>query len=587
MPLLFCIFTGVGVKMKNIAQKVQNYLIFDGYTENMLKKKRQLFLGLMVIAGSACVTPTHASSAPQVLITHVQAGSSLAAAGRSEYVAIYNNSPVAVRVDSWCVTNKSKEAFACIEPIDGAEQYLPAYSGTIFASTEYMKECKLQAGDAGSVYDPGIQTSGRIVGSSDTLTLVNQEKVPVDTYAWTKTLDSGKVARRIALIGLPLVYANTGSASDWSITGPPPPVPVNGIALYDAPVGEPGEEPENPDNPTNPTNPTNPESPDNPDKPENPQNPESPQNPTTENPGGQPAGPPANPPVGSGVPSSAVLKAPYITEVLPNPKGTDTGNEFVELYNPNDLPVALDSYRLHIGTKLDAVAAFPAGVVLAPQTYLAFTNGDVKFTLNNTAGAVQLFEGSQAVGDVVRYSAPKEAQSWAYFEEIGWQYTNSVTPSSPNLPMVIDELALATAAAPTTPKACAANQYRNLETGRCKLLSTVGTAAPTPCKANQERNPATNRCRNSAAPTVPTPCKEGQERNPETNRCRNVKEMSTAGHRLDTAATDSANKGVAWYYWAGIGGIILSIIAYGVWEWRDELRQFVAKARQTFTRSSE
>ncbi len=84
----------------------------------MLKKWYGLFLGLVVLAGSACVTPTHASSA-SLLITQIKAGGQ--AGALEELVVIYNNSSTAIEVTNWCLTNRANVAFACFEPRTSSE----------------------------------------------------------------------------------------------------------------------------------------------------------------------------------------------------------------------------------------------------------------------------------------------------------------------------------------------------------------------------------------------------------------------------------------------------------------------------------
>ena len=69
----------------------------------MLKKIWRLFLGLVVCIGSACVTPTHASSAESVVLTHIQAAGT--AGAKDEFIALHNNSAVEVEVTNWCVAN--------------------------------------------------------------------------------------------------------------------------------------------------------------------------------------------------------------------------------------------------------------------------------------------------------------------------------------------------------------------------------------------------------------------------------------------------------------------------------------------------
>src|SRR5690606_14003258 len=39
----------------------------------------------------------------------------------------------------------------------------------------------------------------------------------------------------------------------------------------------------------------------------------------------------------------------FITELYPNAPSTDSGKEFIEIYNPHDAAINLDGYRLQVG----------------------------------------------------------------------------------------------------------------------------------------------------------------------------------------------------------------------------------------------
>jgi hypothetical protein len=168
--------------------------------------------------------------------------------------------------------------------------------------------------------------------------------------------------------------------------------------------------------------------------------------------------------------------------------------------------------------------------------------------------------------------------AWALIDE-EWKYTAQLTPGSLNVFLAEIE---AEKESETEEKPCASNQFRNPETGRCKLLSTT-TSTQTPCKEGQERNPETNRCRNIVVASTPTPCKEGQERNVETNRCRTITKMSDANFGVQGIQA-KADSGLAWYYWAGIAGAILLVLGYALWEWREELKRVWQRLQARFAK---
>ncbi|MFZ2125341.1 MAG: lamin tail domain-containing protein [Candidatus Saccharimonadales bacterium] len=289
-----------------------------------------------------------------------------------------------------------------------------------------------------------------------------------------------------------------------------------------------------------------------------------------------------------------------LNELLPNANGSDDGNEYIEVYNPNSSAVDLMYYVLYIGSNLEHFYSFPVGLIIGPGEYMAFYSDDIKFTLVNTTSSVTLRSlDNVLIDETPYYSDPKDGMAWALIDGI-WQFTNRPTPGGGNIPSYIEPVVVKPAA--STLKPCAANQYRNPETNRCKLIPTVSSNL-TPCKVGQyrseetgrcrnlasdvsnlipcaegqERNPATNRCRSVSAVLAATslvPCKEGQERNPETNRCRNIiSDMPTVGFAVEQTNTSPDNS-IVWWSLAGVG--VLAVI-YGIWEWRQEIMQLVKK----------
>lgn len=265
-----------------------------------------------------------------------------------------------------------------------------------------------------------------------------------------------------------------------------------------------------------------------------------------------------------------------LSELLPNPEGADTGNEFIELYNPNiDTSIDLTSYAIKVGQSLEKTYSFPVGTILAPQEYRAFTNSEMPFTLLNSTSSVQLYVNDAPIGEFVTYADPESGAAWAFIDDT-WQYTTSPTPNGVNILSTINEQPET-----STLKPCADNQYRSLETNRCRNITTAETTL-TPCKENQYRSPETNRCRNIEQDDAPAPCKEGQERNPETNRCRNIVAMTKVSQGVKGATT--VNEGVQWYVWLGVAGVVLGVASYAIWEWRVELKKLARTLNAKFAR---
>ncbi len=280
-----------------------------------------------------------------------------------------------------------------------------------------------------------------------------------------------------------------------------------------------------------------------------------------------------------------------LTELLPNAVGSDIGNEFIEIYNPNSIDVVLDNYILKVGSDNPKTYHFSPGYRILAHKYVVFTDEELGFTLVNSSSQASLWSADNVLIDQTSaYTNPPDGWSWAL---IGgqWQYTNQVTKGSDNLAVVVEPVEVISEL-----QACPAGQSRNPETNRCRS-NAVTAASLTPCRdgqyrsevtnrcrniaadvsdlvpcaEGQERNPATNRCRSITAVLAATdlvPCKDGQERNPDTNRCRNVvSAMPAAAYKPDLSYVDNDN-GIGYWSLIAVGAVA---VIYGVWEWKTEL----------------
>jgi len=509
----------------------------------MLKAFLGYVVSVVVLLSSAYVTPTYAASA-SIVIANIQAGG--VGAATQEFIALYNTTATKIDVSNWCLTNKNSVTFACFTTDVGQTRFLPAYGYAIIASTSFA--AAFPSTQFSLVYTPISQSSGSITGGSDAISLVNSSGV-VDVHSWTTSIAGGMQFERRKVGVEPTIYAGTDTAADWSITTVTSFAPDETetiLTVIDVCLNIDGDQ------------------------------------------GVVPEGMEFD---AVGDCHERVILPLFVTELLPNAIGADTGNEFIEIYNPNDEPVELSAYKLYVGTNLEGTYDFPIGVLLPSQSYRSFTNSEIAFTLVNSSGKVALkTQDGRAVFETPMYSDLEEGVSWAFIGE-AWEYTYAPTPGSENVLELnpIEDMPLL--------QACAANQYRSLETNRCRLIATSNVTpckdgqyrseetnrcrniaadakTVTPCDADEERNAVTNRCRKVAAVSTPAPCKEGQERNPDTNRCRAITKMPDAGYKAVGGKIENTG---SWYVWAAIGVLLILAIGYAVWEWRHEIGKFLAQ----------
>lgn len=586
-----------------------------------------LRIGLIVIvllaqtANNVLFSSTsYATPSTTIVISQVFAG--ITNGATQEFVSLYNNSTTDVNVTSWCVTNKTSATFACVPNATNVAIFIRAHSYMTISSDSFATSHS---------YQPDIkfvstnQTSGSIVGSSDIISLIDANSNIIDSMGWTTSLAAGSTLQRSEVLPAgsghlidtdvaadfvkqsSLIIPNSGVYEVQTIVDvcpnilaaqsmiPPglvfdqagncvvaPPIDVclniDGLQLT-VPVGFLKDA-----------------------------NGACQQDVCINLEGLQTIIPTGYESILDGgsctlIPlTSDVIQ---ITELLPNPAGSDIGNEYIEFYNPNLHDVDLTGYVLWVGPGFEKSYAVPAHTLLPAEAYIRLSNTDILYTLVNSSSRAKLVApAGNTVSEAPAYNNPLDNEAWGQINTI-WQYTNQPTPAAANkVSEYEDTEAIARVVALAD---CPAGKYRNTLTNRCRnieadvsVLATcdideyrspdtnrcrkvvVLASQVTACKDGQYRSEETNRCRNIALTTEPTPCKENQERNADTNRCRNiVRSVPSAAFAVEPVKEGSK----AFVGWWALGGVGVLAGGYGVWEWRREMAGFIRKVSAFFVSS--
>jgi hypothetical protein len=304
-----------------------------------------------------------------------------------------------------------------------------------------------------------------------------------------------------------------------------------------------------------------------------------------------------------------------ISEILPNPSGADSGNEFIELYNPTAGVVSLQGCSLQ--TTGNSKIFTPASS-LQPGEYHAFYSSETGLTLPNSAGGTVWLLSPTTELQAVSYQANLDDDvAWAAFNN-SWQATFQPTSNAANIIVTSKPCPEGEIRNPDTGychsvstlttsnlSGCPAGQERNPDTNRCHTVATASTNL-TPCKEGQVRNPATNRCISAVSASSSLPqCKPGQERNPATNRCKAVattasatlkpcpvgqtrnastnrcRKNSSSGSMGKIASIHDMTTGSIYNnpHWWAAGFAVIGATGYGVYEWRQEVWQTLGKIK--------
>jgi hypothetical protein len=122
-----------------------------------------------------------------------------------------------------------------------------------------------------------------------------------------------------------------------------------------------------------------------------------------------------------------------INEILANPSGPDTGNEFIELYNDSAIAVDLKDWKIYDKTGIASPSKrFTFGnITLAPHDYLTLYNQrDFSFALNNSDEEIFLDNADHILIANYAYTTSHEGLSWNY-DDPQW-YEESQTPHAKN-----------------------------------------------------------------------------------------------------------------------------------------------------------
>lgn len=121
-----------------------------------------------------------------------------------------------------------------------------------------------------------------------------------------------------------------------------------------------------------------------------------------------------------------------INEIFPNPSGSDTGGEWIELYNSGDENVNLNAWSIDDEAGGSSPYKISEDLVIKAKDYLVLSNEQTKIILNNTTDKCRLFDPEDKLIDEISYEQVKEDQSYSLIENV-WQWTTQITPGEENL----------------------------------------------------------------------------------------------------------------------------------------------------------
>lgn len=121
----------------------------------------------------------------------------------------------------------------------------------------------------------------------------------------------------------------------------------------------------------------------------------------------------------------------FISEFLPDPKGDDSGKEWIEITNESNEVQNISGWG--IGNKVEkAVFIFPESTYLAPKGLLLLSSSLTKISLLNDSGSLFLFYPSGNISQEIKYEKPGEGVAVAR-KDGKYVYTENPTPGMKNI----------------------------------------------------------------------------------------------------------------------------------------------------------
>jgi len=129
-------------------------------------------------------------------------------------------------------------------------------------------------------------------------------------------------------------------------------------------------------------------------------------------------------------------KGIVFSEILPSPKGPDSENEWIEIYNSNNFDVNLSGWKIKDTIGKTTTYTFPPNSKILAKQYLVLKRPETKITLNNSGDKLLLLTPS---GEVVDSIAFEKAPCGESFNKITNQWIWSKTPTPGKANKIVSE----------------------------------------------------------------------------------------------------------------------------------------------------
>ncbi len=120
-----------------------------------------------------------------------------------------------------------------------------------------------------------------------------------------------------------------------------------------------------------------------------------------------------------------------LNEILPNPKGKESDEEYIEIYNESDSAIDLKDWILRDSSKTGTFI-FPENSILESKKYLAIYRKDFKFAINNSNESIYLLNPNEEIVSSVSYTGSANENISYGLDTNSWRWSKYLTPGEKN-----------------------------------------------------------------------------------------------------------------------------------------------------------
>lgn len=135
------------------------------------------------------------------------------------------------------------------------------------------------------------------------------------------------------------------------------------------------------------------------------------------------------------IPKGPYSKKIIVTEILPNPKGSDNEpkGEFIEIKNIGLHTIDLYAWHIDDGKEGSTPYQIKIHLKIKPQKYYVFYKGETKLSLNNSNESARILWPNKKILQEIKFSeSAKEGQSFN-LKDNKWSWSSTLTPGKDNI----------------------------------------------------------------------------------------------------------------------------------------------------------